>query len=194
MLDVIQNRRSIRKYTADEVPRAAIEEILKAGMSAPSSKNRQPWRFVVVTGNAKAEALCAMERGLAREKIYPVLPESVPYLGGAENTYRIMQSAPVLIFIINTLATALTEALSVEARVSEICNMQSIGAAIENMTLEATAQGLGSLWICDIFFAYRELCDWLSADGQLCAALAVGYPSEVPAPRPRNPLVVEWRN
>mgnify|MGYP002564349117 FL=1 len=38
-----------------------------------------------------------------------------------------------------------------DERVPEICNAQSIGAAIENMTLTATELGLGSLWICDTF-------------------------------------------
>ncbi len=42
MLQAIQNRRSIRKYKKDEVPVSAIEEVLRAGMLAPSSKNRQP--------------------------------------------------------------------------------------------------------------------------------------------------------
>lgn len=38
-------------------------------------------------------------------------------------------------------ASSFSKALSMDERVSEICNSQSIGAAIENMTLEAAAQG-----------------------------------------------------
>ena len=63
------------------------------------------------------------------------------------------------------------------------------------MLLAATEKGIGSLWICDIFFAYPELCDWLNAEGELLAAVAFGYPAEAPNPRPRRGIeeVVEWR-
>lgn len=46
MLDAIAARRSIRKFKNTPVPRHIIEEIIKAGALAPSSKNRQPWHFV----------------------------------------------------------------------------------------------------------------------------------------------------
>ena len=38
------------------------------------------------------------------------------------------------------------------------------------MALAATELGLGSLWICDTYFAYPELCEWLGSDGELLAA------------------------
>lgn len=195
MIKAIENRRSIRKYKPDEVPREAIEEILQAGILAPSSKNRQPWKFIVVTGSAKADLLCAMEQGVKREKIHPFLPQSAAHLGGAEHTLRVMTAAPVIILVVNPIAAKLDAALSDDARVSELCNAQSVGAAIENMVLTATELGLGSLWICDTFFAQRELCDWLHAEGELYAAVAIGYPDESPAARPRNCFsdVVSWR-
>lgn len=195
MIQAIVNRRSIRKFSSKLVARETIDEILKAGILAPSSKNRQPWRFVVVTGNAKSEMLDVMEKGLEREKASPMLPESAMYLSGAKNTLSIMKSAPVIICIVNTLAVNLDSPLSVDERIYEICNAQSIGAAIENMALTATDLGLGSLWICDTFFAQQELCDWLSA-GELYAALAIGYADEFPPARPRKSFddVVQWRD
>jgi len=195
MIDAIQNRRSIRKYKAAPVSKEIIEEILKAGTMAPSSKNRQPWKFIVVSGNAKNEMLYCMKEGLEREKKEPLIPESAPFLGGAFHTFQIMKEAPVIIFILNTLSKDIPCSLSTDERIGEICNAQSIGAAIENMTLAATHLGLGSLWICDTFFAQKELCDWLDSDGELYAALAVGYADESPIARPRNAFkdVVEWR-
>ena len=193
MINTIKNRRSIRKYAATPVPKALLERILQAGILAPSSKNRQPWKFIVTTGTSKDEACKVMEKGIHREKKSPFIPESRPYIAGAEHTLQIMRQAPALIFIVNELAAPFDKMLTMDERVSEICNAQSIGAAIENMTLTATELGLGSLWICDTFFAQRELSDWLN--GELYAVLAVGYAEESPAARPRkNPEeVIEWR-
>lgn len=41
-------RRSVREFASDPVPRACIELAIRAAMSAPSGAHRQPWRFVVV--------------------------------------------------------------------------------------------------------------------------------------------------
>lgn len=195
MLDAIAARRSIHKFKTTPVAHEIIEEILRAGSLAPSSKNRQPWHFVVTTGKAKKEALAAMEQGLRREAQQPLLPESAQYIAGAWNTLAIMRQAPVIIFVVNPLGLDLLTPQNAENRVFEICNAQSIGAAVENMSLAAVENGLGSLWICDIYFAYRELRAWLNCGGELAAAFALGYAGEEPAPRPRKSWskTVEWR-
>lgn len=46
--EVIQKRRSIRKYFPKKVEREILEKILEQGILAPSAKNGQPWRFVVI--------------------------------------------------------------------------------------------------------------------------------------------------
>jgi nitroreductase len=48
LLAEIEQRRSIRKYEPKPVAKARIERILKAGQLAPSAKNRQAWRFLVI--------------------------------------------------------------------------------------------------------------------------------------------------
>ncbi len=49
VLKAIYERRSIREFTDEPVPRQYIIEILKAGSWAPSGLNNQPWRFAIVT-------------------------------------------------------------------------------------------------------------------------------------------------
>lgn len=195
MLNEIVTRRSIRAYLPEPVSRAEIEAVLRAGALAPSSKNRQPWRFTVALGAAKAEALAAMARGLEEEIRRPLLPESARHLSGAARTLAVMEQAPALIFVTNPLGRDPREALNTDQRVSELCNAQSLGACLENMALQATALGLGSLWICDIYFAYDALNEWIGGKGVLAAAIALGHAAESPPPRPRKPLeeLTEWR-
>ncbi len=195
MLSAIVNRRSIRKYKDISVDRPIIEKILQAGSLAPSSKNRQPWTFIVVIGTAKKTMVEIMKKGLKREKEKPLLPESTSYHGGAAYTLQIMEQAPVVIFVVNSLGINIHRSLNAEERIYEICNAQSIGAAMENMTLTATELGLGSLWICDTYFAYDELNNWLNVDGELIAAMTIGYADETPPARPRKKLedIVCWR-
>ncbi|MFI3225874.1 MAG: nitroreductase family protein [Clostridia bacterium] len=195
MIDIISKRRSIRKFKSNEIPQDMIEEILNAGILAPSSKNRQPWKYIVVSGKEKNTMILAMQKGIKREHEYPVMPNCNQWISGAEYSLNVMSQAPVTIFIVNTLGLDLFSPLTAEERIFEICNIQSIGASIQNMGLTATALGLGSLWICDIYFAYNELKTWLNIDGELCAALSIGYADEAPHSRPRNNLndIVEWR-
>jgi nitroreductase len=48
LFDAINNRRSIRRYTADPVDEQAVNKVLDAGRWAPSWANTQCWRFIVV--------------------------------------------------------------------------------------------------------------------------------------------------
>lgn len=170
--------------------------IIQSGIEAPSSKNRQPWKYVVIEGNAKADMLKAFRRGMEREESgRALLPRSRQHIASARHTMEIMADAPTIVFVVNSLGKSIMEEWTPEERVSEICNVQSIGASIQNMLLAANEKGIGSLWICDIFFAYPELSEWLGLDGQLVAAIAFGYPDESPDRRPRRRMedVVAWR-
>lgn len=64
LLELIQNRRSIRKYTGEPVPEEKLTRVLEAGRLAPSARNMQSWKFVVVKGNILTkltEACCNQE-------------------------------------------------------------------------------------------------------------------------------------
>lgn len=51
-IEAINKRRSIRKYTTQQVPREVVEELIRAAMMAPSAGNEQPWHFVIITDRA----------------------------------------------------------------------------------------------------------------------------------------------
>lgn len=107
-----------------------------------------------------------------------------------------MARAPVTVFVVNPESTALALPGDVPEHLRDLSLSQSVGAAIQNMCLAATALGVGSLWICDVFFVMRELCAWLHTKEEIMAAVALGYAEEAPDRRGRNALgaVTEWRS
>ncbi|KPK62896.1 MAG: hypothetical protein AMK73_05575 [Planctomycetes bacterium SM23_32] len=176
-LEAIYGRRSIRRFRDRPVPRQLIEQVLDATTQAPSGKNRQPWRFVVVEGPQKrAEMVRVMRSGIEKAR------QAGVDLGSSENTARIMEQAPVTVFVFNAEQTD-------EAGESPMfpVDYQSIGGAIQTMLLAAHELGLGSLWICDVFYAYDELREWLGRSDQMVAAVSLGYADEAPDARPRVP-------
>ncbi|MDR1218829.1 MAG: nitroreductase [Treponema sp.] len=191
----IENRRSIRRFIDKEIDKNIIEKIMEAGILAPSGKNAQPWKYIVVTGENKTEMLKAMKEGIENEKSGNGIFMRHRQLNiPAEYTVKIMEEAPITIFVINTVEKMkLTQTM--EEKLGEMANIQSIGASIQNMMLAAFDYGIGSLWICDIYFAYRELSKWLNTDQQIIAAISFGYANEKPSARPRKRMeeVVEWR-
>lgn len=193
----IDQRRSIRKFLDKPIPRQELLEILQSGLKAPSSKNSQPWRYTVVQNQAKADMIQVFRQGLQRMENDPMLPPPFkPLIAAAKQTANIMETAPVILLVVNPYGKNVLGPLTPEEHLAEITQIQSISASIENILLAATGKGIGSLWICDIYFAYDELCQWLGTDGQLVAAIALGYPGESPSARSRKSLeeVVEWRS
>ncbi|MEW6713977.1 MAG: nitroreductase family protein [Nitrospirota bacterium] len=57
-MDVIYTRRSVRKFTGEKVKKDDLDAILRAGMSAPSAVNVQPWAFIAVTDRKILDQLC----------------------------------------------------------------------------------------------------------------------------------------
>lgn len=57
VIDNIMTRTSIRQFTEQPVSKDTLDNIVKAGMAAPSAMNKQPWAFVVVTERAMLDSL-----------------------------------------------------------------------------------------------------------------------------------------
>ena len=76
LIKAINERKSVRAFRPDPVPRKTLEEILKLTILAPSAINLQPWEFTVVTGEEK-ERLSRRLIKAYREKQIPCSPESV---------------------------------------------------------------------------------------------------------------------
>lgn len=184
----IAARRSIRRFTDRPVAPELIERLLTAATLAPSGKNMQPWRFVVLEGERKDKLVDVMSAELTTVKAAgnPV--------GSAEHSAKVMRQAPVTILIYDSEFVP-DEDHSGIARIMSLVHTQSIGAAIQNMLLAAEEAGLGTLWICDVFFAEAAINALLGRTDELVAAVSVGYAAEAPAARPRRPWseLTDWQ-
>jgi nitroreductase len=180
IMKAIRDRRSIRRFTNASISSEDIETLLLAASLAPSGKNKQPWRFVVVREDKRDEMIRVMRAGIETCK------KSGIETGSSEGTARIMEQAPVTIFIFNPFETNEERERTISDHFMQIVDIQSVGAAIQNLLLAAWDRGIGSLWICDVFYAYGELCEWLGENHQMVAAVSLGYPAESPGPRPRR--------
>lgn len=183
-LEAISQRRSIRRFKDTPISDELVTKILNSAIQAPSGKNRQPWSFIVVKENKRPEMIRIMREAIAKIK------EQGEDNGSSEWTTNSMEKAPITIFIFNPHA----ENTEAHEHTSNVVDVQSTGAAIQNMLLSAQELGIGSLWICDVFYAYRELCEWLGETHEMIAAVSFGYPDESPNARPRKSVeeVTKW--
>ena len=90
--DALYGRRSIRKYQNKEVSKDLILDILNCGRLAPSAKNRQPWFFVVVSGDIKNK-IANLMINYKNEKY-----DTVSFTG------TIAKDAPVLILVFKNIS------------------------------------------------------------------------------------------
>lgn len=89
--EAVDSRRAVRAFSAEPVPKAALERVLAAATRAPSSGNLQPWHVYVVTGEPLAELKrCATGRALAGdpgdEREYPMYRRTVSRIVGADDS------------------------------------------------------------------------------------------------------------
>src|SRR5512143_2399384 len=103
--EVLQTRRSIRRYTGQPVPVETIEKLLKAAMWAPSAHGAQPWRWVVVTTlNVKDRLAQTMGARLRADRLAGGdVPEVVE--AAVARSYQRLTAAPALVVACSTLAS-----------------------------------------------------------------------------------------
>src|SRR5690242_17425590 len=94
-LEAIASRRSIRRFKDDPIPDETIERLLVAATQAPSGKNIQPWRFVVVRSDKRGEMVRLLRAGIAKERAQG------RNTGSAVGTADVMAQAPVTVFVFN---------------------------------------------------------------------------------------------
>lgn len=154
VMQAILSRRSIRRFTDQEIPRTVLDMILRAGYHAPSGHNMQSWRFTVLTQANDIQKLKSSAKAAAEAK-------NVHFYG--------FENPKVLILISNDI------------RNPNSC--QDSSCAAENIMLAAGSYGLGSVWLNplvtlrDVAPVKTVLDDFgIPSNHTVWSAVALGYP------------------
>lgn len=197
LLNLIQSRRSIRRYTAEPVTPELLERLLTAATWAPSAHNRQPWRLVVMREvGAKVQFADAMSERLRADRLADGdLPEAIEQ-DVARSQTRIT-GAPVVILLCLTLADMDHYPDERRTQAERLMAVQSVAMAAQNLLLAAHAEGLGACWLCAPLFCPDTVRAALALpdDWEPQALITLGYPANVgklPMRRPLDELTV-WK-
>lgn len=185
-----RGRRSVRAFTEDPVPRAALETMLEAARWAPSPHGRQPWRFVVLTRpEVKARLSEAMGAEWQRTLEMDRQPAEV-IAARLDRSHERIRTAPALVLICLYLEELDRYPDAGRQQAEEVMAIQSLGAATQNMLLAAYAQGLDAGWMCAPLFCPETVRGALDLEPTLRphALLAVGYAARDPKRRPHRPV------
>jgi coenzyme F420-0:L-glutamate ligase / coenzyme F420-1:gamma-L-glutamate ligase len=179
-VDILRQRRSIRRYQDRPVMKETIAQLLTAATWAPSAHNRQPWRFVVIEQRESKERLAAsmgaqLRRDLAADGLPPLAIEK-----DATRSYKRITGAPVLILLCLTLADMDRYPDERRRRNEMMMAVQSVAMAGQNLMLAAHSFGLGACWLCAPLFCpeiVKQVLD-LAEDWRPQGLITIGYPAE----------------
>jgi nitroreductase len=159
-LSLVEKRKSIRSYKSIDIEKEKLDYILEAFRLAPSAKNLQPWKLVVITDKAVMQELIPACRNQAFIAEAPVIiavcvkeEEAYATMGGYLN------SSPV-----------------------------DVGISFEHLMLAAVEQGLGTCWIGA--FNEKAVGEILGvpAGVRVVALTPVGYPNDQGRERKRKSI------
>lgn len=188
-LEVIKERRCIRKFDDRPVSTEILDLIIEAARLAPSGTNRQPWRFAMIKNKEDKEKIAeAVFQPFVLEApvIFVCCLDRGSYTRGhvKKRLSELVQSD-----VVSEEAAAFIYNRKMPEKVEDVVIPASayidIGIAVEHMVLMAAALGLGSCWVRLINL--KQLHDSLNLPDEIevVALLPVGYPAQYPPARPR---------
>jgi nitroreductase len=164
VFEAIHKRHSVKKVKPDPLPRELIEKLLDAGNQAPNHYKVRPWRFFVLTGDARKRLGDMMAASFSDR--YPDLPPEA-----LDKPRATPLQAPVVIAVGVDKPT--------ESKVLEVENISAASAAIENILLAAHALGLGAKWRTGEWARDPKVKHFLGLeeDQLIVGFVYVGYPN-----------------
>ena len=159
-LDLVKKRKSIRSFKNTEIENEKLDYILEAFRQAPSAKNLQPWKLIVVNDKTIIENLvpaCRNQKFISEAPIVVIASikeeEAYATMGGYFNSYPV-----------------------------------DIGISFEHMILAAAEQGLGTCWIGAFDEKAVKEVAGIPDKVRVVALTPLGYPNEPGRERKRKTM------
>ncbi len=189
----VEARRSIRAFTSEPVPAGALDTMIEAACLAPAPHHSRPWRFAVVVERASKQALADGMGGrwrtdLGRDGVDPARIDELV----AASHGKIL-GAPAVVLGCLTWDGLDRYPDEPRQRAEHGMALLSLGAAVENLMLTATALGYASCWVAAPIFCPEAARDALSLPSEWLphAMVLVGRPDGGYAPPTRPPVPLE---
>ena len=160
--EAIERRFSCRHFSDRKIPDEEIMNIINAARLAPSAHNRQNWAFMILKGEEKNQLSRIMLSLFDGD--YSHFP---PFCKTSKVSAKVIGNSSHAILCLK--------------KKDDMWNTEdllSIGAAIENMLLEATSKGFAALWIRDTFYTEDKIKEAFNIEEyDLVSVIALGYPA-----------------
>lgn len=201
-LQVLYDRKSVRKFKDTKIPREEILEMIKSATEAPSPKHQQPWFFVVIENKELIEKMAdIVEKShtkigeLAKnEKDYKKHMSVLKY-------YTAFKNAPYVVMVYSKPYDMIEYKILEENNApKEVLDMllspestgQAIGAAVENFILSATNMGYATCYMTGPNHAKKEIEEAVGFEKEgysLMAMISLGVGEDNTPPKlERKPL------
>ncbi len=146
-LKLVKLRRSVRSYLQEDVPQEDVDKVLEAARLAPSAKNIQPWKFIVVKNREKIEALA---KACKNQSFVAEAPIVIVACGLPTNAHvgKYQTSQPV-----------------------------DVAIAFDHLTLAAAELGLGTCWLGAFYDEEVKEVVGIPDDINIVAVTPLGYPT-----------------
>jgi nitroreductase len=195
LLNAIEKRSSVRKFLAEKVEPEDLKKLVYAAGLAPSINNSQPWKFIAVTNQQIIRQMSELVHQKINKLYSGIGDQQKNVKKTVEYFSTVFENAPALIAVATTSYTAVSDQITGAPLNHQEMNeqrrhpdIQSIGAAVQNMLLAAVDMGYGACWLSGLMVAKEELELVLKVESpwELATVVAVGKPAGESTPKEKK--------
>ncbi|MBD78464.1 MAG: nitroreductase [Crocinitomicaceae bacterium] len=178
--EIIEERRTIKpeQFSDRKVHKEIIEKMLNAAKWAPTHRLTQPWRFTVFTNDGLRKL------GELHANLYKELADEDSF---SDRKYQTLLHRPQM----SSACIAIALKRDEQERVPFNEELASVAIAVQNMSLVATAYGIGTYWATGgkVYSPEMKVALGYDENDSVLGLLYVGYPErEWPRKTPRKPI------